>query len=162
MQSSFIKNVKESKECRVLFIKNAKERENVAFFWKERKRMQERCVLLKRMFAQPWCTLHKYRWTILTAAALLILAQYWLHAHSINTDELYLLLLHCWSLHSIDSKHTKEIQVNYTYCCCTVDPCTVLTLSTHHKYRWTLNTGELYLLLQHCWSLHSIDSMHTP
>ena len=44
----FIKNVKERKECSVLSIKNAKERENVAFFWKERKRMQECCVLLKR------------------------------------------------------------------------------------------------------------------
>ena len=51
---SFIKNGKERKERSVLFIQNAKECENVAFFWKERKRMQERCVLLKRKFAQPW------------------------------------------------------------------------------------------------------------
>ena len=47
---SIIKNVK---ECSVLLIKNGKERENVAFFWKEHKRTQERCVLLKRLFAQP-------------------------------------------------------------------------------------------------------------
>ena len=33
---SFIKNIKEHKERSVLFIKNTKERENVAFFWKER------------------------------------------------------------------------------------------------------------------------------
>ena len=37
MQRSFIKNVKEHKERSVLFIKNANERENVAFFGKERK-----------------------------------------------------------------------------------------------------------------------------
>ena len=36
MQPSFIKKVKERKEHSVLFIKNAKERENVLFFWKER------------------------------------------------------------------------------------------------------------------------------
>ena len=35
MQRSFIKKVKEPKECRVFFIKNLKEHENVAFFWKE-------------------------------------------------------------------------------------------------------------------------------
>ena len=52
MQGSFIKNVKERKESSILFIKNAKERENVAFFWKERKRMQEHCILLKRTHAQ--------------------------------------------------------------------------------------------------------------
>ena len=39
---SFINNVKECKECSVLFIKNAKERENVVFFWKECKITQER------------------------------------------------------------------------------------------------------------------------
>ena len=50
---SFTKNVKERKECFVLFIKNTKERENVSFFRKERKRIQERCVLLKRTYAQP-------------------------------------------------------------------------------------------------------------
>ena len=60
MLRSFIKNVKECKECSVLFIKNGKERENVAFFWKERKRKQERCILLKRMFAQP-CHPHSPR-----------------------------------------------------------------------------------------------------
>ena len=53
-QRSFIKNVKERKEHSVLFIKNAKELENIALFWKERKRMQERCVLLKSLHAQPW------------------------------------------------------------------------------------------------------------
>ena len=37
MPRSFIKNVKECKECSVLFIKNAKERENVAFFEKNAK-----------------------------------------------------------------------------------------------------------------------------
>ena len=52
-QSSLKKNIKKRKECSVLLIKSAKERENVAFFLKERKRKQERCVLLKRMFAQP-------------------------------------------------------------------------------------------------------------
>ena len=36
------------------FHKERKERKNVAFFWEERKRTQERCVLLKRTFAQPW------------------------------------------------------------------------------------------------------------
>ena len=36
MQRSFIKKVKERKERSILFIKNTKERENVAFFWKER------------------------------------------------------------------------------------------------------------------------------
>ena len=36
-QCSFIKNVKECKERSILFIKNVKERENVAFLWKERK-----------------------------------------------------------------------------------------------------------------------------
>ena len=49
----FIKNINERKECSVLSIKNAKEHENIAFLWKERKRMQECCVLLKRTFAQP-------------------------------------------------------------------------------------------------------------
>ena len=37
MQRSFIKNLKEHIERSVLFIKNAKECEKVAFFWKERK-----------------------------------------------------------------------------------------------------------------------------
>ena len=32
MQRSLIKNVKEGKEGSILFIKNAKERENIAFF----------------------------------------------------------------------------------------------------------------------------------
>ena len=64
MQHSFIKNVKEHKERSVLFIKKAKERENVSFFWKERKRTQknakerkrtrELCILLKTTDAQPW------------------------------------------------------------------------------------------------------------
>ena len=35
------------------FIKNVKERKERKNFYKERKRTQERCVLLKRMFAQP-------------------------------------------------------------------------------------------------------------
>ena len=61
-QRYFIKNVKEHKECSVLFIKKAKERENVAFFWKERKRTQERCVLLKRMHAQPWFWISWCKW----------------------------------------------------------------------------------------------------
>ena len=53
MPRSFIKNVKERKERSVLFIKNAKERENIAFFSKERKRTQERCVLLKSLKVVP-------------------------------------------------------------------------------------------------------------
>ena len=51
---SFINNVKEREERSILFIKNAKERDNVAFFRKERKRTQERCILLKITHAQPW------------------------------------------------------------------------------------------------------------
>ena len=51
MQRSFIKNVKECTERSILFIKNAKERKNIAFFRKERKRTQEHCVLLKRTHA---------------------------------------------------------------------------------------------------------------
>ena len=35
-------------------IKNVKERKEPAFFYKESKRTQERCVLLKRTYAQPW------------------------------------------------------------------------------------------------------------
>ena len=52
-QHSFIKNVKERRKRFILFIKNAKELENVSLFWKELKRTQEHCVLLKRMYAQP-------------------------------------------------------------------------------------------------------------
>ena len=51
-----MKNVKERKECSILFIKNAKERENAAFFRKESKKTQESCILLKRTHAQPWKT----------------------------------------------------------------------------------------------------------
>ena len=57
---SFIKHVKERKKHSVLFIKNVKERENVSFFWKEGKRMQVCCVVLKRTFAQPCMTPHLY------------------------------------------------------------------------------------------------------
>ena len=50
---SFIKNGKEHKERRVLLYRTEKNAKNAAFFYKERKGMQERCVLLKRMDAQP-------------------------------------------------------------------------------------------------------------
>ena len=49
---SFIKKVKERKECRVLVLRMQKNAKNATFFYKERKRTQERCILLKRMFAQ--------------------------------------------------------------------------------------------------------------
>ena len=52
-QRSFIKKVKERKECSVLFKKNARMFRSFEKNAKERIRTRERCVLLKRTDAQP-------------------------------------------------------------------------------------------------------------
>ena len=54
MQGFFIKIGKECKKHSVLLERMQKKATNVPFFYNERERMQEPCILLKRTDAQPW------------------------------------------------------------------------------------------------------------